>query len=201
MPERELVASRIALLELKDERAAAREGFELLDEKRVTLATRILQRLGALEALRRDWRAREEAARATLRAVLARHGWLGVRVHPARDATATLARTAEPLLGLELVAATLAIVPWDWTRTPVVTSREATACADAFARLAECGAALAAVEASLRRLVREFRRTERRARAIENVLLPEIEAAISRIDAALEGVEQEEAIRVRRARG
>jgi vacuolar-type H+-ATPase subunit D/Vma8 len=75
------------------------------------------------------------------------------------------------------------------------------ACTAAWRAVLERAVTLAAVEASLWRLSDEFRRTERRTAAIEHVLLPELDAAIGTIEQALEGVEQEEALRVRRVRG
>ena len=53
--------------------------------------------------------------------------------------------------------------------------------------------------ANLRRLVEEYRRTERRARALENVLLPEIDRSLRFIEEQLDAVDQEEAVRVRNA--
>jgi V/A-type H+-transporting ATPase subunit D len=51
---------------------------------------------------------------------------------------------------------------------------------------------------NLRRLTREYVRTERRARAIENILLPEIDSSLKRIDEQLESIDQEEIARLRR---
>ena len=51
----------------------------------------------------------------------------------------------------------------------------------------------------LRRLIDEYRRTERRARALENVLLPEIDHSLKFIEEQLDAVDQEEAVRVRNA--
>jgi V/A-type H+-transporting ATPase subunit D len=56
---------------------------------------------------------------------------------------------------------------------------------------------MAAVSGNLLRLADEYRRTERRARALENVLLPEIAQALKVIEEKLEAGDQEEAIRVR----
>jgi virulence factor Mce-like protein len=55
--------------------------------------------------------------------------------------------------------------------------------------------------ANLERLRAEYARTARRARAMEDVLLPEIDNTLSAIDTALEELEREEAVRVRRAAG
>jgi V/A-type H+/Na+-transporting ATPase subunit D len=59
---------------------------------------------------------------------------------------------------------------------------------------------LAACGVNLRRLVRDYVRTERRARAIENVLMPEIESALKTIDEQLEGMDQEEIARLHQRR-
>ena len=53
---------------------------------------------------------------------------------------------------------------------------------------------------NLRRLMREYVRTERRARAIENILLPEIQSNLKVIDEQLEMLNQEEIARVRQHR-
>jgi len=42
-------------------------------------------------------------------------------------------------------------------------------------------------------------RTERRARALENVVLPEIDGSLRFIDEQLDALDQEEAVRVRNA--
>jgi vacuolar-type H+-ATPase subunit D/Vma8 len=39
--QRELVITRVAFLEMQDERRLVKEGYELLDEKRILLATEI----------------------------------------------------------------------------------------------------------------------------------------------------------------
>ena len=54
MPEREVAPTRIALLELQDERRLVREGYELLDERRMLLAARILRGLEELERRRTE---------------------------------------------------------------------------------------------------------------------------------------------------
>jgi V/A-type H+-transporting ATPase subunit D len=53
---------------------------------------------------------------------------------------------------------------------------------------------------NLRRLMREYVRTERRARAIENVILPEIDSSLKFLDEQLEILDQEEIARVRQRR-
>jgi V/A-type H+-transporting ATPase subunit D len=50
---------------------------------------------------------------------------------------------------------------------------------------------------NLHRLAREYRRTERRANALENVLLPEVKQAIEQVDEQLDTMDREEVIRAR----
>jgi V/A-type H+-transporting ATPase subunit D len=65
--------------------------------------------------------------------------------------------------------------------------------------LVRTAATSAALAGNLRRLAAEYVRTERRARALENVVLPEVDATLQRISEQLDAVDQEEAVRVRNA--
>ena len=56
---------------------------------------------------------------------------------------------------------------------------------------------LTLLSGNLYRLVDDYRRTERRARALEDVLLPETRVAIRQLEEQLDDQDQEEAIRVR----
>jgi V/A-type H+/Na+-transporting ATPase subunit D len=54
---------------------------------------------------------------------------------------------------------------------------------------------------NLIRLLAEYRRTERRARALENLVLPELELTLKLVEEQLEEQDQEEAAQVRLRRG
>ena len=75
MAERTLTATRITFLELKDERRMVQEGYALLDEKRMLLASEMLARLRRYRALREAWLATLEAARAVMAWVRGALGW------------------------------------------------------------------------------------------------------------------------------
>jgi V/A-type H+-transporting ATPase subunit D len=79
-------------------------------------------------------------------------------------------------------------------------SPEAAAAAGAFAALVEQGATLGALAGNLERLSREYRKTMRRARALSDVLLPEIGRTVADIETRLEELEQEDAILLRSTR-
>ena len=76
MPELgEVAATRVALLELRDERRLVQEGYDLLDEKRVLLATAILRELRAYVAADQQLATLWRAARAALAAAVEIHGF------------------------------------------------------------------------------------------------------------------------------
>ena len=195
----DITPTRSAVLELNEERQAMREGHQFLDEKRLILAAEMLQELRRYEDARRVFQERFAAATQALKAAVARHGLDGVQVYPAVPMeNAEVRINRRMLLGVRLLDAAF---HGELGRAPEAEhpSPEAGRCRDLFAALMRQSAGLAALAGNLERLRLEYRRTERRARALEDVLMPEVEQAINELEARLEEMEQEEAIRVRRA--
>lgn len=196
----DLPVSRASLMEIQAEREVIEEGYNFLDEKLVLLAQELLQRLRAFERERdRLGAAEAEAARALAEAV-GRHGLEGLQVHPPRPLQgARLTWRPRDFLGVRLREAPALETRsgTEQTEEPARPSAEARTCANRFAQVAEEGAALAVEAANLRRLLAEYRRTEQRARALDNVILPEVRQAERRMGDRLEEAEQEEAVRIR----
>ena len=202
MADRTPTATRISFLELSDERRMVREGHALLDEKRMLLAAEILAGLRRYRELRAGWLAGLDRARQALAAATRRHGFDNLTVHPARLGTfAAVSLRRHRLLGLPLVEAELELAEAEPEFRPAETSPEVAACKESFQTLAAQAATLAGLAVSLRIMARDYVRTERRARALENVILPEIDADLRFVDTQLESIDQEESIRVREARG
>lgn len=191
--------TRAALLELKAERAAMAEGFRLLDDKRLLLAAELLHEL---QRYARDWSAflaRHAQAAEALREALARHGLEGLQCYPPETVTrANVSVRRGSLFGVPLLEAAL-----DWERAtapaPAHPSPEAERCRAEHGVLVEGAAALGALAGNLRRLASEYRRTERRARALEDVLLPELDAQLRALEERLDELEQEETALTHRA--
>ncbi|MDO9073040.1 MAG: V-type ATP synthase subunit D [Rubrivivax sp.] len=189
--------TRSAVIEMKDERRAMHEGYVFLDEKCLLLAGEILRQLQDHARLQADFDARHAQALDTLAAAVARHGLEGLQVHPAAHATdaAVLARP-RALMGVQLQTA-----QWLPGREPaevaVLPSPEAEACRVAFAAALATAAELAAVAGNLERLSAEYRRAVRRARALQDVMLPELDRSIGDIEGRLEELEQEDAVWMR----
>jgi len=196
----EILATRVAFLELKDERRLVQEGYELLDEKRVLLAAEIMRQLRHYGALRTEIGGLETAALEALEAAVGMHGFDKLTVEPKLDfGPALIGVHEQSFLGLRIVEAALEEPRQGPDDAPRAATPEARGCALAFRRLVIRHVELAACIASLRRLIREYVRTERRARALENVVLPEIDESLHFIEEQLDAVDQEEAVRVRNA--
>ena len=108
-------------------------------------------------------------------------------------------RQQRNFMGVILVETEL-LVPESQTRGPRLASNpssEAEECRTVFADMLQHSAALAGVSGNLHRLLEEYRLTERRARALENVILPEIEQSLNEMNSYLEEADLEDAVRVR----
>lgn len=187
------------LLELREERAVVQEGYRFLDEKRLLLAAELLRQLDAYQQQNEEHTALNREAAAALAEASARHGLEGLYLHPAATLEAAEIETrARSFLGVRLISVRLDT--GDVSERPAAAvdpSPEARRCAELYRRLTVESAGLAALSGNIERLLEEYRRTERRARALEDVILPEVEAALTQVATRLEELDQEEAIRVR----
>ncbi len=196
----ELPATRANALALADEQALMRQGHAFLDEKRMLLAAETLRRLAAHQAQEAALVEAVRSAAEALRAALQRHGRAGLAAQPARSPPEPATATRSRFLGVSLLTAGDADAASDRPADPGADpSPEAEACRAAFAALLAPLAALATSAGNLERLGAEYRRTERRALALENVLLPEVGRTLAAIDEHLSLADQEEAVRIRHA--
>ena len=194
----ETTPTRAAVLELKDEQRAMHEGYVFLDEKCLLLAGEMLRQLARHAELEVHLHTAHEAAMSALLAALARHGLEGLQVQPAAGQEAsTVALESRSLMGVPLQDAAWSAAE-EAAAAAVNPSPESRACRAAFAALLGAAVPLAAVTGNLERLSQEYRRSVRRARALQDVLLPELGRSIHGIETRLEELEQEEAVLMRR---
>ena len=189
-------ATRSRFLELREEQRLVRDGYEFLDEKRILLAAELLSQLAQFQERYRRYEALHAEAVDALRLAVRRHGLDELTVYPRgvpQDLGLDVSSTR--FLGVVLTRATLAFEAE--RRTAANPSPEARHCGARFGALVEMAAELAALRGNLHRLSAEYVRTDRRARALDNVLLPEIADALKAMEDQLEVIEQEDAVRVR----
>jgi V/A-type H+-transporting ATPase subunit D len=194
----EVTPTRSAVIERKEERHAMHEGYVFLDEKTMLLAGEIVRQLRAYEDRARRFADTQLAAVAALAAAITQHGLEGLQVYPPGSLDEAVLRVADSsLMGVRLLSAVIAgdALP---PVAPADVSPEAEACRQAFVALLEQAATLAALNGNLERLYLEYKRASRRSRALQDVLLPELDRDIAELETRLEELEQEDAIWMRR---
>ncbi len=198
---RQQSASRGQLQELRDEQKVVREGFEFLEQKRMLIAAEIMRELRRHQALYQAFSASHADAITALGRAIGFHGLEGVQVYPPRPfADGSLSFAERRFLDLRLIDAETQGAAVDRSRPAELPSIEAELCAEAFRALIDGAARMAAIATSIARLLEDYRKTERRARALENVILPEIDDTVKDFEDQLEAMDQEDAIRVRMRR-
>jgi len=192
----DLTPTRSLLIALADERRTMREGYAFLDEKCLLLAGEMLRQARRHGTLAAELAVLQRSADVALDGALARHGLHGLQVYPPAESHGRIRVEPRPLLGV--VTLTARVIGEPGTAPAAVNpSPEAEACRAAQRRVAIKLAEIAAVSVTLARLLAEYRRTVRRVRALQDVLLPELDADIADIDTRLEDLEREDAIAMR----
>jgi len=192
--------TRAAVLALREERLVVGEAYDFLDEKRLLLAAELLRQLEAYASLGARIEALAHTAGRQLAAAVGHHGLEGLSVYPAAVlAGAQVGMTQRNFMGVTLVETSLDEAPAEPAarRAAANPSPEAEQCGAAFSELLQPAVRLAGISGNLYRLQAEYRITERRARALENVIIPEIEQALRVMDTHLEELDFEDAVRVR----
>ncbi len=192
---REVVPTHSALLELREEREGMQEGYRFLDEKRLVLAAEIMRELQRYEGGRQRFDRLFAEAAGALQAAVLRHGLEGMQIYPIADPGTGELRTSErSVLGVLLQS--VRVEATDATPTPAAyASPEAEHCRQAFVALIPAAAETAAISGNLQRLRDAYRHTARRARALEDVLIPEIDETLASLELALEDLDREEVVR------
>ncbi len=193
----EVAPSRSVILELRDERRTMAEGHAFLDEKCLLLAGEIVRELRLYAAASEQVERLAAQSAAALQGALARHGLGELSLHPAPGlAAASVEREWRSVMGVKLAHATLS-VPDAALPRPAWSSPEAVACAGAFAELMKAATILGAIAGNLERLSEEYRRSIRRARALNDVLMPELDRTVAELETQLEDLDREDAIAMR----
>lgn len=194
---RDTLPTRSAQIELRAEHGFVREGHALLDQKRKLLAAEMTRWLERYDAARARLLEAHRAATVALAEAVARHGIEEIERLPRAESAFHVESGNQNFLGVPLIELGVTLKQRPALVAPANPSPEARRLSRAFAELAERAVALVAPETNLRRLLGEYRRAERRARALENVILPELAGTLKAIDETLEEQDQEEAARVR----
>lgn len=195
------LVSRAALLEVRREREVIAEGYAFLDEKRTQIAQEILRRLDDYESVQARIDELFNRAFEHLAIALEAHGLAGLNAHPSTDMHAD---AVDPgiysFLGTRIAREpAMKLTPADEENGANAPWRTGfgTEAGRAFAEILVLLPRLATERANLERLGDDFTRTHRRAKALEDVLLPEMKALEQTMEEGLDANDLEEASRIR----
>jgi V/A-type H+/Na+-transporting ATPase subunit D len=194
----DLRPTRSAVLELKNEQVVVNEAYVFLDEKRLLLASELLRQLRLYQQLNNKLETLHAQAKEAIQSAVIFHGLDGLQVYPlAQLEGAAFRQESRNFMGVTLVETVLSTASVE--HKPSVTtypSGRADNCRKLFTDIVVRSAELAGLSGNLHRLLTEYRLTERRSRALENVILPEIEQNLREMSLHLEELDLEDAIRV-----
>lgn len=193
----DVTATRSVAIALADERQAMQEGYVFLDEKCLLLAGAMLRELHRYDQAKVRLRAVQSQAAAALAAALRRHGLQALQCYPAAAPDAITLNTEQRLLlNVPLVDASTRRLPVA-APEPAYVSPEAEDCRATFLTLRQELEVMAAMSGNLARLHHEYRRSVRRVRALQDVLLPELDGQMNEIETQLEELERDELLGAR----
>ncbi len=194
----EKAPTHAAVLDLKSEQLVVEEAYVFLDEKRLLLTSELLRRLQLYQQLNKDLDALHAKVRDAMQAAVMHHGLNGLQVYPSAPLDGTEFKLVRRnFMGVMLVETEISTAETDDIQTaPLNRSGKAQACLQLFREILVKSAVLAGVSGNLYRLLAEYCITERRARALENVILPEIEQTLREMSTHLEELDLEDAIRI-----
>lgn len=197
----QLPRTRASLLLLRQQLAEARDGHALLERKREVLLREVWDLMRAVRQHEGDVRERFDAAHGALRAARLDAGsdvvaWALL----APSARTTCSVDVRNLMGVALPKVALDVRPERLTTSAGGTPATLDVTRQRWLAVADVLAVWAETYGSVWRVAAELARTQRRVSALEQVLIPELEAEIRAIEATLEEAEREGFVRTKRVK-
>jgi V/A-type H+/Na+-transporting ATPase subunit D len=197
-------ATRMALLAGRSRLGLAREGRALLEQKRDALLREFYRDVRTVVAQHEELEAAAGAARMALDTA---HVWLGQE----QVAAAAVAAEGDIAVDVETTTVMGVVVPTvssrDLVRSPAARDRSPLVSGPSLELVAErfeeeltIAIRLATLEARVRRLAREIRRTSSRVNALRTRVIPALEADTRAIELGLEQREREDRFRLKRVK-
>ncbi len=180
------------LFAVKEQLAIAREGFELLEQKREILIMELMRLVEEVKLVERDLDRRVASAYGALKQMLVRVGR-----EAARDASAGIsfeyaAREKQGrLMGIPLPTLDVSMPRLELKYSFMSTSGACDATTVEFFELLKLLARMAEIRTMVWRLAKEVRKTQRRVNALERIVIPDVELTKHFIEGVLEERERE----------
>ncbi|MDR0552181.1 MAG: V-type ATP synthase subunit D [Spirochaetaceae bacterium] len=175
------------LMRVKERLAIAREGYELLEQKREILVMELMRRLEKVRILERELTEKTSAAYPTLKRLLVSHGRDNVeRVSRDIRYNFDIMPVQTKVAGITMSALKAALPKPELKYSPALSGAEYDETALSFFSVLNSLTNLAAERTVVWRLAREVRRTQRRVNALEKMVIPTAEDTKVYIESALE---------------
>ena len=195
MPEA-MLPTKGNLISAKHSRALAQTGYELMDRKRNILIRELMGMMDTAKELQDQIDTVFTEAYAALQAANIRLG-ICDRIAGAVEVDDSLTLQYRSVMGVELPRIPGQSPPPRPEYGLGETSSELDACYLKFHRVKELTRRLAEVETSIYRLADAIKKTQKRANALENIVIPGLDETIRFITDALEEKEREEFVRLK----
>ena len=190
--------TRSNLLRTRQELRFAREGFEILDQKRVVLAKELVRLANDAEAAQDEMnKLLAEAYAAQERAILMmgveQVEWAALAVHKTVDVQVK----HRGVMGISLPLIEASGEPPEMTYSLGDTAASLDEASAAFREVLSRISELSRLVTSVWRLAVELRKTQRRVNALQYIFIPQYEETIAFIQSSLEEREREETFRLK----
>ena len=201
MPKLKVAPTRSNLLKTRGSLQLAKEGYDLLEQKREVLLMELMQIVHDLRELERQMEEKSADAFAALESALLSMGdeamrWAALSVTEEWDVT-LLHRS---VMGVPIVTLRGVETAFSTQTSPVGTGPALDEVSRRFAELVPIIYRWSEVEISVWRLAGEIRKTQRRVNALENIFIPEYESTVKAIEEILEESDREEFIRKKKVK-
>jgi V/A-type H+-transporting ATPase subunit D len=198
MPRNNVPPTRSNLLRIKQELAFAREGYDILDQKREVLAKELVRLAHDAEALEEQvWKLLAAAYCALEKAELTmgreRLEWAALAVNKTVDVHVKFRGVMGVSLPLIEARGAPPEMPYSLGDTPATLDEASAVFREVLSQIPE----LSRLVTSVWRLAVELRKTQRRVNALQYIFIPDYEETIAFIQSALEEREREETFRLK----
>ena len=192
MPRQDISPTKSNLFAVRGQLAVAREGFDLLEQKREILIMELMRMVEEVKLLERDLDKRVESAYRALKRTI-----VGLGRQTAREVSAgisfdyVLKEKQNKLMGIPLPTIDIQTPHMALKYSFMDTSAACDRTMVEFFELLKLVARMAEIRTMVWRLAKEVRKTQRRVNALEKIVIPDILATKKFIEEVLEERERE----------
>jgi len=192
MPRSDVPPTKSSLFAVREQLAIAREGFELLEQKREILVMELMRMVEEVKLLERDLDRRVASAYGSLRKMIVQIGrQTASEISAGIRFDFTVREKQGRLMGIQLPTLDMQMPRMELKYSFLGTSGTCDATTIEFFELLKLIARMAEIRTMVWRLAKEVRKTQRRVNALERIVIPDVDDTRRFIEGVLEERERE----------